>query len=90
VTLVAQRLAHHFFGQAVGIEVSGVDHIHPGVERHIEHALGQGHIHRTAFFKFCATAKRDGAKDDFRYQQAGMTQLSILHVASYLTLHVKV
>jgi hypothetical protein len=74
----------------VGIEVSGVDHVYPGVERDIKHALGLGHVDRSTFFELGATTKRHGAQDDFGYQQARMAQLSVLHVASCFTLHVKV
>ena len=70
MALVAQGLAHHFFGQAVGVEVGGVDHIHAGVERDVEHALGLRHVHRAALFKLGAAAEGHGAQDDFGHQQA--------------------
>ncbi len=88
MTFVTQGFTDDFLSQPVGIQVGGVDHIHPGVKRDVEHALGLGHVHRAAFCKFGAPPKWHGAEDDFGYQQARMAQLTVLHVASCFTLHV--
>ena len=73
-------LAKDFFGEAVGIDVGGVEEIDAGFHADIDQAGGFGHVARSPRAEeFSASAEGASAKTECGYFQAGAAQLSEFH-----------
>ena len=63
VAAALDGLAGDFFGEAVGIDVGGVEHVEAGVEADVYEAGGFGHVARApGFEEFVAAAECAGAE----------------------------
>jgi hypothetical protein len=67
--------------EARGINVGGIEKINAGFQADIDQAGGFSYVTRApGAKKFCATAKRAGAKTECRYFEAGAAELSKFHM----------
>src|SRR5581483_8051497 len=79
VTAFAEELAEHDFRLAAGIEIGGVEKIHPGVERALDHRPGILPIDFVDRRLRRVAAESHGAEGEPRYDQAAVAETRVLH-----------
>ena len=80
IAFAGDGFAEDFFGDAVGINVGGVEEIDAGVEADVDEAGGFGDVAAApGFEEFVAAAKGAGAEAENGDLQAGVAELSEFH-----------
>ena len=80
ITFVGDGFAKDFFGEAAGIDVSGVKEIDSGVEADVDEARGFRNVAGApGFEEFVAAAERAGAETQNGNLETGMAELSEFH-----------